>query len=71
MPFRNRLGSKEFYEFVNNVSVAVRGQLDKESWFRGVCLDGIDSYYDERDLPGAIRHAHDETIYYDRPRHLD
>lgn len=63
--------NKAYYEFVSQVSVRVRKVLDKEPWFRGVCLDGIEAYYEEGDLEGAFLHAHDETIYYDRPRNLD
>lgn len=60
-----------FYKFFNDVNVAVREMIGNEPWFRGVCMDGIDSYFDERDLAGAIRHCHDETIYHDRPARLD
>jgi len=54
-------------EFNKKVTEAVIERLRSHMWFRGVCVDGLDHYFNNNDLNGAIEHATHETIYWDDP----
>lgn len=51
--------------FRDKVVEKVKEMIGNESWFRGVCMDDIESFIINGDLKGAVNHAYNQTLYWD------